>query len=51
MKRNELPPLPDRRQEIHDLILMKHSTGLSPPEEQILNTLEANELLDTRSGE
>ncbi len=51
MEQNELLPLHNRRQEIHDLTLMRRSTGLSPPEELILDTLEAKELSDTRSSE
>ena len=53
MRENELLPLLDLRQQIHDLTLMKHSTGLSPPEEQILVYLEAKEasVLEARSSE
>ena len=40
----------DQRQMIHDLTLTKHS-GLSPPELELLDELEAKELLDTRSNE
>jgi len=43
MRTNELPPLPDQRQLIHDLILQMHKTGLSPPEEEIVLLMEAQE--------
>ena len=46
MKR-ELVPLPDLRHEIHDLTVQKHSSGLSPPEEEILERLEVQELYVT----
>jgi len=35
--------LPDQRQQIHDLVQSMHLSGLSPPEEAILNKLEAKE--------
>ena len=41
MKANEIPSLPDQRQAIHDLTLQKHATGLSPPDEDILEKTEA----------
>ena len=43
MKQNELPLLPEQRQVIHDIILLKHFTGLSPPEDEILDRMEAQE--------
>ena len=43
MRENELLPLPDLRRQIHDLTLMKRSTGLSPPEEHMLEQLESIE--------
>jgi len=44
MRENELLPLPDLRRQIHDLVVTKRSTGLSPPEEKLLLYLEAKEL-------
>ncbi len=35
--------LPEIRQQIHDLTLLKHSTGLSPPETELLLKLESHE--------
>ena len=43
MRENERLPLLDLRQQIHDLTVTKKSTGLSPPQEQILDYLEAME--------
>ena len=43
MRENKLLLLHDRRQEIHNLILRMHSSGLSPPEEEILILMEAQE--------
>ncbi len=43
--------LPDRRQLIHDLTLLKHATGLSPPEEEILASEEGFESSDENSDE
>lgn len=43
MNEKDLMPLPDVRQAIHDLTLMKQSTGLSPPEEELLLLMEAQE--------
>lgn len=40
----------DQRQLIHDLTQTKHS-GLSPPELELLEKLEAMELLNSRSNE
>ena len=45
MKQNEFPPLPDQRQEIHDLTLLKRSSGLSPPEDETLLKMEAQETI------
>lgn len=50
MEQKKPPPFQDQRQQIHDLTLQKH-TGLSPPELEVLEHLEANELLDARSIE
>ena len=44
MNEKELLPLRDLRQVIHDLTLMKRSTGLSPPDEKLLLQLESMEL-------
>ncbi len=51
MEPNEYLLLPDQRQMIHDLIVEMHKTGLSPPEECVLNHLEAQEncAVDSRS--
>ena len=43
MSQNSELPLRDWRETIHDLILIMHRTGLSPPEVQILEKLEAEE--------
>lgn len=53
METKGLLPLPDQRQMIHDLILQKRATGLSPPEQKVLEQLEAEELLlsETRSND
>lgn len=53
METNEHQPLPDQRQIIHDLTLQKRATGLSPPEQEILEQLEAEELplSETRSND
>ncbi len=53
METKGLLPLPDQRQMIHDLILQKRATGLSPPEQKALEQLEAEELLlsETRSND
>ena len=50
---SELPLLPEQRQIIHDLILLQKASGLSPPEQEQLEQLEAKELLilETRSDE
>lgn len=52
MEQNELLPLSDYRQAIHNLILRMHITGLSPPEQCILEQLEAQENrgFDTRAN-
>ena len=53
MEKHTLPPLPDLRQQIHDLVVRKQASGLSPPQEEILIDLEAKEAseLETRSSE
>ncbi len=51
MNTNELTWMQDHRQIIHDLVIQKRATGLSPPEEEILEWLEASELHDARSNE
>ena len=53
METNTLPPLPELRQQIHDLVVRKQASGLSPPQEEILIALEAWEAseLETRSSE
>ena len=53
MEKNTLPPLPDLRQQIHDLVIRRQASGLSPPLEAILDYLEAREAseLETRSSE
>ncbi len=43
METNKFPPLPEQREIIHDLTIRKHTTGLSPPEEDILSKMEASE--------
>ncbi len=43
METNKFPPLPEQREIIHDLTIRKHTTGLSPPEEDILSNMEASE--------
>ena len=43
MEQNEFLTLPELRQLIHDMTLQKRATGLSPPEEQLLDRLEMNE--------
>ena len=43
MGQNEFPLLPEIRQQIHDLTLQKHASGLSPPEQEILSKLEGKE--------
>ena len=48
MRQNELPQLPELRQEIHHLALMKRS-GLSPPVEEFLEHLEALALVSAWS--
>ena len=50
---NELPLLPEQRQIIHDLTLLQKASGLSPPDQEQLEQLEAKELLvlETRSDE
>ncbi len=40
----------DHRRIIHDLVIQKRATGLSPPEEEILEKLEAEELLNVRGN-
>ena len=50
MKASEIPSLPDQRQTIHNLTLQKHATGLSPPEECILEEQEAQEEYDFSYG-
>jgi len=51
MEPNENLLLPDQRQIIHNLIMVMHKTGLSPPEECILDHFEAQEkcAIDSRS--
>ena len=44
LEAKDLTLLPEQRQIIHDLILQKHATGLSPPEQEILLILESQEL-------
>ena len=43
MEQNQSQLLPDLRQQIHDLTVTKRATGLSPPEEHVLEQLEAQE--------
>ena len=43
MKQIERLVLHEQRQIIHDLTLLKHATGLSPPEMEMLEQLEADE--------
>ncbi len=43
MVKSVFPPLPDQRQLIHDLILQMHKSGLSPPEEELVLLMEAQE--------
>ena len=43
MRPSEIPSLPDQRQTIHNLTLQKHATGLSPPEEEMVLMMEAQE--------
>ncbi len=44
MNKGLLPQLPEQRQLIHDLVMMHRATGLSPPEEEILQKLEGEEM-------
>lgn len=48
MEQSKLQLSLNRRRQIHDLILRKHASGLSPPEEAILEKLEATELSNDR---
>lgn len=50
MNTNELTWMQDHRQIIHDLVIQKRATGLSPPEEELLEKLEAEELLNVRGN-
>ncbi len=43
MEQNQIQLLPDLRQQIHDLIMSKHASGLSPPEEELVIIFEAEE--------
>ena len=45
MKQDEILPLPDERNIIHNFVIQKHQTGLSPPEEKILLELEGREVV------
>ena len=47
----EFPSLPELRQTIHDLIIQSHCSGLSPPEEEMLEKMEAQEASGTRSND
>ena len=44
MRQREIRPLLELRHDIHDLTLMKRSTGLSPPEDETLLKLESQEI-------
>ena len=43
MKQDEILPLPDERNIIHNFVIRKHETGLSPPEERLLMEVEGRE--------
>jgi len=45
MRENLVEMLSDYRQLIHDLTMQKRSTGLSPPEEELLLQMEAQEIV------
>ena len=47
MRENELLALHEKRRIIHDLTLLKHATGLSPPEMEMLEQTEAVEASET----
>ena len=47
MKTEELPQLPDLRELVHELAVAHRTTGLSPPKEELLSVLEAEELSET----
>ncbi len=43
LEASELLLLPELRQQIHDLTLQRHASGLSPPEQLILEKYESQE--------
>ena len=43
MGQNPMSQAFDRRQAIHEMILLMHRTGLSPPEEEIVIHFESQE--------
>lgn len=47
MLKSNLSSLHEQRQLIHDLTLLKHATGLSPPQMEMLEQLEAEEASET----
>lgn len=51
LEQNEFRSQHDWRQIIHELILQVHLSGLPPPEEEILEKIEAEEASCTRSDE